>query len=310
MFKKARYVYAVFRAGSFTKAAEQLFISQPCISTAIKQLENELGAPLFVRKSGNVVPTELGLSYIRTAEQIIALEEAFAARLKERDKTLYGSLCIGGSNYVSSYILPRIVSAFSLLYPHVTISLTEASSADLTRHLQDGELDLVIDSFDHEQTGITYHPLLQEQILLAVPSTANANKEISTFALSPLDIYEKAPLPEPVSITCFREEGFVLLKQGNSMYEHAMAIFRKGGFTPRVSLFLDQLSTSFALAAQGNGLCFPATAPHRDKPGLRVPRCANRSRSHSTLHRFLRPVLTFPGSVLLWDCPMKDAYTR
>lgn len=256
MFKKARYVYAVFRAGSFTRAAEQLFISQPCLSAAIKQLEGELGAPLFVRKSGSVVPTELGLSYIRTAEQIIALEDAFAAQLGERDKTLYGSLCIGGSNYVSSYILPRIVSAFSLLYPHVTISLTEASSAELTKHMQDGELDLVIDSFDREMTGITYHPLLQEQILLAVPSSANANKKNATFSLSPRDVYEKAPLPEPVSITCFREESFVLLKEGNSMYEHAMTIFRKSGFTPKVSLFLDQLSTSFALAAQGNGLCF------------------------------------------------------
>ncbi len=257
MFKKARYVYELYREGSFTSAAQKLFISQPCLSAAIKQLENDLGAPLFERRIGSVVPTELGLSYIHTAERIISLEEDFARHLKEQRDILCGNLRIGGSNYVSSYILPPIVSAFTKRYPRVTVSMTEASSSELSKLLQGNQIDLVVDSFDSELTNITYHALVQEQILLAVPFDAVINQEMKRFAFSPADVYEnRTPLPDPVSIKHFLKESFILLKQGNSMYEHAIEMFRLGGFTPRVSLFLDQLSTSFALTAQGSGLCF------------------------------------------------------
>lgn len=257
MFKKARYVYAVYKEGSFTKAAQKLFISQPCLSAAIRQLEGQIGAPLFERKNTSIIPTELGFAYIKTAEQILALEDEFAAHVKQQSKEIGGTVRVGGSNYVSSYILPRIVTAFAKNFPNVTISLTEANSADLTRLLQAEELDLVVDSFDTEQSDLTYHVLLREKILLAVPASAPTNHGNTSFALSPTDIYrENERSSPPISITQFCAESFILLKSGNSMYEHAMAIFKKGGFTPKVTLFLDQLSTSFALAAQGNGLCF------------------------------------------------------
>lgn len=257
MFRKARYVYELYRTGSFTKAAKELFISQPCLSAAIKQLEVELGAPLFERKGGTVIPTELGLSYIGTAEKIIALEDSFSAHLTNRKEMLCDTIRVGGSNYVSSYILPRIISGFTKLFPCVSVSMTEASSTELTRLLESGKIDIVVDSFDKEPSNVTYHALIEENILLAVPSSAEINRKISESAFSPVDVYEKrAELPSPLSISNFQDERFVLLKHGNSMYEHAVSIFKRGGFTPKVSFFLDQLSTSLALVAQGGGLCF------------------------------------------------------
>ena len=117
MFKKARYVCAIYREGSITRAAERLYVSQPCLSTAIKQLERELGFPLFERTSSSVKPTELGLEYIRVAEKIIALEDGFASRVRDVNSLEGGVLRVGGSNYVSSYILPKIVDKFSRLHP-------------------------------------------------------------------------------------------------------------------------------------------------------------------------------------------------
>lgn len=259
MFKKAQYVYAVYREGSFTKAAERLYISQPCLSAAIKQIEQKLGAPLFERSASSVRPTELGLEYIKTAEQIIGLEEKFINRIKDINSLECGTIRVGGSNYVSSYILPRIIDTFSKRYPNVTVSLTEANSSELTELLQNENIDLIVDSFDEEPSYCDYYPLLTEKILLAVPYSFKSNEEVRKFATSPTRIFDLqgdcTALPT-IPIKHFCKDKFILLKSGNSMYEHAMQIFRSSGFTPQVSLFLDQLSTSYFLATQGNGNCF------------------------------------------------------
>ena len=259
MFKKANYVYAVYREGSFTKAAEKLYISQPCLSTAIKQLEQKLGAPLFHRGTAFVTPTQLGLEYIQTAEKILALEESFSARVKELLELKHGSVHIAGSNYVSSYILPRIVDAFSKLYPNVVISLTEANSAELKELLQNEAVDLIVDSFDEVPGDCACVPLLQETILLAVPENFTCNESIQRYSMTPAELFDmqtSQTLPPPISAQHFRDENFILLKNGNSMYTHALQVFDAAGFTPRVSLYLDQLSTSYVLASQGNGCCF------------------------------------------------------
>lgn len=259
MFKKARYVLAVYHEGSFTKAAEKLYISQPCLSTAIKQLEKEIGAPLFVRTASSVLPTELGLEYVRVAEKITALEDDFLEHIRQSSSLSRGALRVGGSNYVSSYILPRAVDKFTRLYPNVTVTLTEKSSTELMEMLRNGELDVIADSFDREPDGCIMHPLSSERILLAVPSHFECNKEISHLGATPLELFEgKKSCAELgiVSADHFKNEKFILLKSGHSMHGHAMDVFRRAGFTPEVPMYLDQLSTSYFLASQGNGCCF------------------------------------------------------
>lgn len=259
MFKKANYIYTVYQEQSFTKAAGKLYISQPCLSAAVKKTEQLVGAPLFTRDSNRVKPTELGLEYIRIAEQILSLEAQFKAKIRDMDSLACGTVRVGGSNYVSSYILPRIIDRFSQRYPDVTISLTEADSAKLTELLDSEQLDLVVDSFDAEPENCTCRPLLKEKILLAVPETSACNSGLQGMSATPKGLFEDPKgaeaLPE-VSAQAFAREKFILLKVGNSMHAHAMEIFRQAGFVPQVSLFLDQLSTSYSLAAQGNGCCF------------------------------------------------------
>ncbi len=259
MFKKARYVLSVYKEGSFTKAAEALYISQPCLSAAIKQIEAEIGARLFDRSTSSVRPTPIGLEYIKTAEEIVALEEDFALKVSSVRSLLAGKVRVGGSNYVCSYILPRVMDAFLQLYPHVTVELTEAHSSELLEMLTKGELDMIVDSFDRDPNGCNYTPLLSENILLAVPQSANSNHKIKQFSAYPTELYlgsKSADTLTEVSMKNFKDEKFILLKPGNSMYEHAMRIFKESGVTPHIGLSLDQLSTSYFLCAQGGGCAF------------------------------------------------------
>lgn len=259
MFKKVNYIYTVYQEGSFTKAAEKLYISQPCLSSAVKRTEQLVGGPLFERKSDGVYLTELGVEYIRTAEQILALEQQFFQKAKDIHGLKRGTVRVGGSNYVSSYILPRIIERFAAKYPDVTVSLTEADSGKLTQMLQQEQLDLVVDSVDDLPERKDGHILLQEKILLAVPGRFACNRLLEGKGVSPSRLFDDPSclnaLPE-LDAGVFQQERFVLLKEGHSMHRHAMDVFRQGGFMPKITLFLDQLSTSYSLCAQGSGCCF------------------------------------------------------
>ena len=259
MFQKMNYVYMVYREQSFTKAAEKLFISQPCLSMAIKKIETELGVPLFERHFSTVTPTPAGLDYIQTAEKIMDLEKEFCSRISDRNNLEYGHLSIGGSNYVSAYLLPRIISRFSQLHPKIQITLSETSSVELEKKILNEEIDLMIDSFGEEKEGFSYTPLLTEKILLAVHKSCTSNKNLEEYRLTPSRFYnQNLPVTaiKELPITRFEKEKFILLKKGNDMYQHAMRIFQKANITPAVSFYLDQLSTSCTLAASNQGICF------------------------------------------------------
>ena len=258
MFEKMRYVYAIYQEGSFTKAAEKLYISQPSLSAAIKRLEEELGAQLFER-GNRVRPTEIGLSYLYTAEQIMKLEEEFAGQLQGYRQLEHGEVTVGGSNLVSSYLLPGVIGDFSRKYPKITVTMSEANSERLLRQLEEEEVDLVIDSFDERLAGFEFCELKPEQILLAVPGEIARRLGLVKQAVTPVSLYEGtaklSALPQ-LPIGKFREEPFILLKSGNSMYGHAMQCFQKEDMIPKVSFYLDQLITSYTLCAGGSGLCF------------------------------------------------------
>lgn len=237
MFQKYKYVLAVYRERSFTKAAKCLFISQPSLSIAIQNIEKQIGAPLFERNGAAVTPTEIGRAYIAAAEKIRCAEEEFGRQLSETNGLQTGKLVVGGSNYLSSDVLPRIISQFRSLHPGVEIVLTEANSTHLRQMLLREEVDLVIDNFDDTE-HYELHPLAEEQILLCAPCGRGTDgiehTEISRFADAP----------------------FVLLKPENDMYRRAMDIFESSGVTPNVVFSVDQLNIAYALTESGLGACF------------------------------------------------------
>ncbi len=259
MFKKMEYVYAVYKEQSFTKAAEKLYISQPCLSAAIRKIEEEIGMPLFERRYSSVRPTRIGLEYIDAAEKILNITRAFITKIDDIHNIEYGNLKVGGSNYVSSFILPRIIGNFTKLYPKIEISLLESSSVEMEKKLNEEEIDLLIDSYDDGHVMHDCYPLLNEKILLAVPAGSSVNNTLKRYRIMPENLFgsgfNSGSVPA-VSIDRFKDEKFILLKNGNNMHKHAIEIFKNSNFTPCVGFRLDQLSTSYRLAASGNGVCF------------------------------------------------------
>ncbi len=258
MFKKLDYVYAVYREGSFTRAAEKLFISQPSLSAAIKALKGEIGAPLFDRGVGGVVLTEVGRAYIDCAERMLKIREEFVNKLNDITTLEVGRLAVGGTNYLSSYVLPRIINRFTALYPKINVTLTEANSKTLGELMANEEIDLVIDSFDDTFDGYDALPLMNEEILLCVPRDYAVNAALTDYAIPRALLESRASLASVpvVSLSALRDESFILLKPGNDMYHRATAFLTAAGVTPRVSFSVDQMNIAYALAEQGMGICF------------------------------------------------------
>ena len=259
MFHKYNYVLAVYEEKSFSKAAQKLSISQPTLSVAIKNIEVELGAQIFERTGAQIVPTEIGREYIASAEKILQTEREFSQRLSDIYGLETGAVTVGGSNYISCYVLPKIITRFSAEHPKITVTTVEGNSLTLAKMIEDEEIDIVVDSFEEMMDQYEYTPLLTERVLLCVPASLSVNEGLGDYAILPhqiqsgeIDLDNAPSLP----IRRFANETFILLKNGHDMHHRAKCVFEAGSITPTVPFFVDQLNISYALAESGLGICF------------------------------------------------------
>lgn len=259
MFSKYQYVYAVYKEKNFTRAAQKLFISQPSLSAAIKNIEKKIGAPLFERSGLGAIPTQIGEEYIASCEKIMNIENEFETKLHDIYNLETGHITVGGSNYLSSYVLPRIINRFKMLFPKIDVTLVEANSVSLGEMIKNDELDIILDSFDLPTDICQGYPLASERILLCVPAQWEINNKLKAFRIHPESLYNATSILEdipPVPIEIFKGEKFVLLKNGNDMYNRAMTILGSKNIVPDVSFSVDQLNISYALTESGMGACF------------------------------------------------------
>lgn len=259
MFTKYQYVYAIYTEKSFTKAAKKLFISQPSLSAAIKNIEKKIGAPLFERSGSKVSLTEIGQEYIYTAEKIMSAEKDFENRIHDIYNLDTGKITVGGTNYLCSYILPQIINKFTTMYPKIDVNLMEANSGVLSNMMNNEEIDILLDSYDENMYVHGGIPLLNETVLLSVPADWKINEKLKNFQIRPENIYNgTVNLDEvpSVSMESFSNEPFILLKKGNDMYERAFSVFEKNGIVPNVVFYVDQLNISYTLVESGMGAAF------------------------------------------------------
>jgi DNA-binding transcriptional LysR family regulator len=259
MFHEIRYVYEVYRERSFSKAAQKLYISQPSLSAMVKRAEQRIGSPIFDRSTSPIGLTQVGLEYIRSAEQMMEIEDGFRQYLSDAGQLLTGSLAIGGTTLFTSYILPPLISAFSARYPAVEIRVHEAHTAYLEKELNDGTLDLIAENYTFDPGIYGREPFCSEHLLLTVPADRVVNETAMEYRLSGEDIRNGRHLHDDVnaiSPELFRDEPFLLLKEGNDTRLRADKFFASAHIRPNTRLLLDQQITAYNLSCYGMGSAF------------------------------------------------------
>ena len=112
MFQGMHYIYAVYKEGSFSKAAKSLFISQPSLSATVKRIEEKIGYPVFDRSTKPLQLTEPGVQYIRTVEKLMSVESDFTEYINDWGGLQTGNLTLGGSSLFSSWPSPSYGGIF------------------------------------------------------------------------------------------------------------------------------------------------------------------------------------------------------
>lgn len=253
------YIYQVYKEKSFSKAAQKLFVSQPALSAAIQKEEAVWGCAFFDRSTNPIELTPEGREFITAIERMREiqqeLEDSFARCIQARQHTVN----IGAPTFFCAYILPPILQDFQRGHPHCQINVIEASDNDLIECLQKDTIDacLTVQTWSGHMFQTT--AIGEEDIILAVPAAAPMNKRLSEYQLGPDDLKSASRLRDDcprLSIGEFKELPFLLLKQGNDMYSRGMKICKQGGFAPNTFVTLDQLLTSYHMAAAGTGAAF------------------------------------------------------
>ena len=253
--KNMELVYAIFQYGSFSRAAEELYISQSALSTAIQSIENEVGAPLFDRRQHPVRLTQAGEEFIRYYRAAKPLETDMLARIQDLAELRGGSFALGGTHYLLSYILPQTIVRFVRTYPRVDMKIVETESEQFKDLLFGCDIDLCLmcDAVDPKLRTIGH--AFFDRLYLAVPRQQVAELGLADNMLTADDILRKI---DPAEGHFFRTSDlekmtFLQLTPGNNLCSRSERILEELGAAPGKIIRFNQFVTAYNLAGSGLG---------------------------------------------------------
>ena len=259
MKQEMQYIYQVYQSGSFSKAAQALYLTQPALSIAIQKVEAEIGMPLFIRDKKPLELTDAGKVYIEKVKQIMHLEAELSRELSDLSNLNTGNLVLGGTHYLNSYILPPVLTTFQKQYPGVHLELVEASSNELIEMLRESKIDLTFNCIPTPKDGFRRTPIFKDNVLIAVPASYPVNQVLKDSALTAKDILFRRNMREEcpsVTLEFFANTPFVLLTKGNNLHSRSVAMFEDAKIDPIVRLQVSQLVTAYHLVCSGLGAAF------------------------------------------------------
>jgi DNA-binding transcriptional LysR family regulator len=230
-----RYVICVAEERQFTKAAARLHVAQPSVSSAVAALEAELGAALFHRMRGEVVPTAAGEAFLPWARQVVSDCEAGRTAVRDVAGLRRGRLALGATPSLMTNLLPPVLAGFHADHPSIELALREEGSRDLVALLEDGLLDLALLILPVRGAWVNTVPLVVEDLVLAV----SARHRLATAAA--IDLAELAEVP------------LVMFRDGYDLREATVSACRQAGFAPTLVAEGLDMDGVLALVAVGLG---------------------------------------------------------
>jgi DNA-binding transcriptional LysR family regulator len=170
---------------SFTKASEELHISQPAVTKHIKEIENQLSAKLFDRKGTSIQLTQNGKILYEYAEKIRGLYRDLEFEISQVNQQHKGKLIIGASTTVAQYILPEILAKFNAYYKDIKIELLTGNTEAISALLKDEKIDLGIIEGESQSSYFDYKSFKADEIVLA----AKTNHSLAHKTLNIKDLY-------------------------------------------------------------------------------------------------------------------------
>jgi DNA-binding transcriptional LysR family regulator len=160
----------VIESRSFSKAGEMIHLSQPTISSHIKDLEAHFGTRLIDRLSRQATPTKAGELLYKYARRLIALRDEAEAAMAEYLGENKGQLTLGGSTIPGGYLLPRVIGAFAQQFPKVHIVLLVSDTSEIIAYISSGRAEMGVVGATADNKQIEQVPLLEDDLRLVISS--------------------------------------------------------------------------------------------------------------------------------------------
>jgi len=161
----------VFELKGFSKAGKAVHLSQPTISSHIKDLENHFECKLFDRLGKEATPTKAGELLYKYARKLLVLRDETETAMAEFQGKIKGRLVIGGSTIPGGYILPRLIGAFTTKHPEVTVSLIIGDTEQIIEDTLTGTLELGIVGAESSDNRIRQERLINDEMRLIIPAS-------------------------------------------------------------------------------------------------------------------------------------------
>lgn len=259
MFRYKNYVYEVYKEGSISRAAANLYISQPSLSARIIKIETELGMPIFDRSTSPLRLTEFGKIYIKAIEDVSDIEKSIESFINDTNKLQKGELTLGASNVYAAYTLPPIIADFKTKYPDIKVNLIDGNSNAIESLLSSNKVDMIIENGTYDSSLYDREIYSEEKILLAVPKTFAEYGATLEYALDEECIktkgYRSADCPA-VPLSAFKNIPFIMLKPNNDTRVRGEKMCRETGFRPKIALEVHQQATAYMIATTNMGATF------------------------------------------------------
>ena len=167
-----RILKAIAAEGSFKRAADSLYVSQPAVSLQVQNLERQLNVPLFDRGGRRAQLTEAGHLLLHYGDKILALCEETCRALDDLQNLQGGTLIVGASQTTGTYLMPRLIGIFRQRYPQVSVKLQVHSTRRTCWSVANGQLDLAIIGGEvppELQDSLDVRPFAEDELVLILP---------------------------------------------------------------------------------------------------------------------------------------------
>src|SRR5665213_1632100 len=254
-----RYFITVAEEGHITRAAERLGMQQPPLSQQIRALERELGVQLLRRKPRGVELTEAGRALLADARAILAHIDHALATTRRTARGEQGRITVGFTSSAPFHpFVPRVIRAFRENFPLIALTLEESGTTELIEDLRHERVDAAfIRTPVTDPLGLTVNPLLEEAMLVALPSAhplASDDADGSALHLAGL-----------------AAETFIVYRRrsGPGLYDAIFAACHAAGFSPLVGQEAPRIVSTLNLVAAGLGIAIvPASLRRMQMDGV------------------------------------------
>lgn len=178
-----RILKAIAAEGSFKRAADSLYVSQPAVSLQVQNLEKQLDVPLFDRGGRRAQMTEAGYLLLSYGEKILSLCQETCRAIEDLQNLQGGTLIIGASQTTGTYLLPRMIGMFRHKYPDVSVQLQVHSTRRTAWSVANGQIDLAIIGGEiptELRDVLDIKPYAEDELALILPTT-HAFSKIETI---------------------------------------------------------------------------------------------------------------------------------